>query len=374
MKKRILFLMSDTGGGHRAAAQAINEAIQYLYPNQYEVIIEDIIKQHLPWPFTLIPNAYGWVTGRSLLLWKAMWRVSSIFSRWQDYFFTLVNPLLRDRAVNYLIETKPDLVVSVHPLMNHLGVEWLKKARLNVPFVTVVTDMVTLHASWICPKVTRCLVSTDDAKDSALKLGMPAEKLAVYGQPVSLKFAHLHGDRTEFRRKLGLDEERFTVLIVGGGEGYGHIFHIARHVSQMVPQAQLLIVAGRNRRLKETLLATQWEIPTQIYGYVDNMPELMKASDIILTKAGPGTISEALVAGLPPLLFDYIPGQETGNLVYVQKNEIGTYKESPAEIAAQVREWMNPNDPTLQKMTQNAERLARPHASLDIAADLCQFV
>jgi 1,2-diacylglycerol 3-beta-galactosyltransferase len=373
MKKRILFLMSDTGGGHRAAAQALKEAIQYLYPHQYKIIIEDIWKEHLPWPFKVMPDTYGWMTGPGLPLWKAIWQVSASPRR-QHYIFAAVGPVVKDRVVRYLTAVQPDLVVSVHPLMNHLGLEWLKQTKLDIPFITVITDMVTFHSSWICPQVTRCLVPTVLARDRALQFGMPAEKLAVYGQPVSLKFAKLKGGKLTFRRQLGLDEGRYTVLLVGGGEGFGHIFHIARQVSKTVSQAQLLIVAGRNRRLKDKLGSVAWEIPTRVYGFVDNMPELMKASDVLVTRAGPGTISEAFIAGLPLLLFGYIPGQETGNVAYVQKNEAGVYTESPVEIAKQIRTWMNPDNPTLAKMTQNAACLARPWASLQIAADLCQYV
>jgi len=373
VKKTILFLMSDTGGGHRASAQAIEEAIQHLHPNQYTIIIEDMWKNHTPWPFNRLPDLYGWLTGPGLPLWRLMWRVSA-YASVQSRLFTFIFPFIKQRGADYIKQVQPDLIVSVHPVMNQAGMEWLNAAGLKAPFVTIVTDMVTFHPSWICPEVTRCIVPTDQARDRALKFGMPAEKLVVYGQPVSLKFAASNRDKATVRRQLGLLTERYTIMVMGGGEGFGKIFKVARHIARQAPQAQLIIVAGRNRALKHKLEAVTWEIPTRIYGFVDNMPDLMRASDVLVTKAGPGTISEAFIAGLPPVLLGYIPGQETGNVAYVQENEAGVYVRRPLDVAQLICDWMTPGNDTLQHMSQNAARLARPQASLQIADELCHFV
>lgn len=373
MKKRILFLMSDTGGGHRASAQAIKEAIEYLHPDRYDIIIEDIWKNHMPWPLNGIPDGYGWMTGPGLPLWQALWRVSN-FPRLQRYGFAAIAPLVTGSVAGYLKTVRPDLVVSVHPLMNHLGLTWLRAAGLRVPFITIVTDLVTFHPAWICPEVTHCIVPTEPARQRAIRYGMPAEKLAVYGQPVSLKFAHLQGNKRTLRQQLGLEVDRSTVLIAGGGEGFGQVYDIVQQLAQTVPQAQLLIVTGRNHALKQKLEAASWTIPIHVYGFVDNMPELMRAADVLITKAGPGTISEAFIAGLPPVISGYIPGQETGNVTYVQEHGAGTYADTPTAIAQIVQAWLNPYNPVQYQMAENAARLARPQASLQIATDLCQYV
>lgn len=373
MKKVILFLMSDTGGGHRAAAQAIEEAVHHLHPNRYVVVIEDMWKNHTPWPFNRLPDLYGWVTGPGLPLWRLLWNVSANLYV-QKLLFASIFPFLVKRGADHIKSVRPDLIVSVHPMLNHLGVGWLKAAGLSVPFITVITDMVTFHPTWICPEVTRCIVPTEPACERALKFGMPAEKLVVYGQPVGLRFATCHRDKAALRRQLGLADGRNTIMVVGGGEGFGKIYKVARQIARQAPQAQLLIVAGRNRSLKKKLEAVEWEIPTHIYGFVDNMPDLMRASDVLVTKAGPGTISEAFNTGLAPVLLGYIPGQETGNVAYVQDNEAGVYAQNPLDVARLICDWMTPGNPTLQQMSRNAARLARPQASLQIADELCQFV
>jgi 1,2-diacylglycerol 3-beta-galactosyltransferase len=128
-----------------------------------------------------------------------------------------------------------------------------------------------------------------------------------------------------------------------------------------------MIVTGRNKSLKQNLEAVPWEIPTKIFGFVDNMPNLMGAADVFITKAGPGSISEAFVAKLPLILFDYIHGQEEGNVEYVVKHNAGAYVTEPKEIATLLSAWLTPNNPQLIEMTQNAARLARPEAALTIA-------
>ncbi|MCA9981585.1 MAG: glycosyltransferase, partial [Anaerolineales bacterium] len=181
------------------------------------------------------------------------------------------------------------------------------------------------------------------------------------------KFAASNRDKATVRRQLGLLTERYTIMVMGGGEGFGKIYKVARHIARQAPQAQLIIVAGRNRALKHKLEAVTWEIPTRIYGFVDNMPDLMRASDVLVTKAGPGTISEAFIAGLPPIIFGCIPGQEVGNVEYVQKHNAGAYAEEPEKIARLVQTWLDPQNDALNQMAANAARLARPKAALDIA-------
>ena len=365
--------MSDTGGGHRASAEAIREGIEALYPGQYEIIIDDIWKRQAPWPLNALPAAYGWVTGPGLPVWRLLWRLSNAPRRLR-YIFAAVAPLVKPNVVRYLKTVQPDLVVSVHPLMNHLGLTCLKAAGIDVPFVTVVTDLVSFHLAWICPDVTHCIVPTEPARQRALALGMPRRKLSVRGQPVSLRFAMRTESKEALRRQLALDIDRYALLLVGGGEGSGRLYRIAHQLAHTVPNIQLLIVTGRNRALNRQLSAVDWAAPTRVYGFVDNMPALMQAADILITKAGPGAISEAFITGLPSILISYIPGQETGNVAYVQTHGAGVYGEDPKDIAQLVLSWLTPDNATVPRMVANATRLARPQASLEIAAELCRYL
>ncbi len=366
--------MSDTGGGHRAAAEAIEEAIHALYPDTYDTFVEDLWKEHTPWPINKIPDTYPWMAGPGVPMWKLLWAISTT-THPHKLVLPSISPVVERRVVRFFREIKPDLMISVHPLMNYFGVHLRDKAGLShVPFVTVVTDMVSVHPIWMYPKVTLCTVPTNPARELALKWGMPPEQVVVTGQPVALKFSRIRDDKIVLKQRLGLDPARKTALIVGGGDGIGAVYEIAREVSKFARKGQLMVVAGRNQVLKQKLDAVDWEIPTKIFGFVKNMPDLMGASDILITKAGPGTISEALISRLPMILYGYIPGQETGNVTYVQERKAGIFTENPREVGHLVRDWMGDYAPMLEEMKRNAAALARPEAVLDIARRACDLI
>ncbi len=364
--KRVLILMSETGGGHRAAAEAIQEGFNHLYHETVAVTIVDAWKNHVAWPVNRTGNTYGWLVNDAVWLWKSIWLLEHA-PNLVDNLLKLVYPLVAPGLSRLFREQAPDVIVSVHPLITQFPLMVLKRQKIGVPFVTVVTDLVSGYHTWYQPNTTLCLVPTDLARQQALDLGMPPDKLEVVGQPVALKFAAGLGEKTYLRAKLGLDLDLPVVLLMGGGVGYGRLFQIARCIAQKRPPAQLVVIAGRNEALRRKLAATAWEIPTRVCGFVTNMPEFMGATDIFITKAGPGSISEAFIAGLPIILYGYIHGQEEGNVRYVQKYNAGVYLPDPEAIALEVVDWLKPGNPILEQMAHNAARLARPEAVLTIA-------
>jgi 1,2-diacylglycerol 3-beta-galactosyltransferase len=135
----------------------------------------------------------------------------------------------------------------------------------------------------------------------------------------------------------------------------------------------LAVVTGRNQKLKETLEKLDWKISAHIYGFVQEMPSLMRAADILLTKAGPGTISEALIAGLPIILYHRISGQEEGNVAYVIDEGAGIWAPDSHDIVETLKLWTENPDARSQAV-QNAKRLARPNASRDIAKEIAGYL
>jgi 1,2-diacylglycerol 3-beta-galactosyltransferase len=169
---------------------------------------------------------------------------------------------------------------------------------------------------------------------------------------------------------LGLESERMTALLVGGGEGMGPVGEIARAVAARLVadgrNAQLVVICGRNEALRREMSAHPWPLPVRVEGFVQNMPEWMAASDCVVTKAGPGTIAEALVCGLPILLTGFIPGQEEGNVPFVTENGVGAYSEDPAQIAAILSGWFGPQRERLMEMGVKAKAMGRPQATFEI--------
>lgn len=360
---RILFLFSDTGGGHRSAAEAVIEAIQLEYGDQIRTEMVDIFKDYAPRPLNRIPMWYPGMV-RIPQLWELGYRISD-GQRRARVITGSAWPYVR-RAVRTLVQQHPsDLIVSLHALANAPVLRAIKSGA-HPPFVTIVTDLVSTHALWYHRQVDLCIVPTEEARLRALRFGLRAEQVKVIGLPVADRFCTSPGSKHELRAQLGWQQDRPVVLLVGGGDGMGPLGQTARAIAASGLPVTLAVITGRNAALKAELEAIKWNIPTFIYGFVRNMPELMNAADILVTKAGPGTISEALNAGLPMILYSRLPGQEEGNVAYLTQSGAGIWAPKPRQIVQAIRQWIE-NPAALQHARQTCAQIARPQAARQIA-------
>ena len=332
----ILFLFSDTGGGHRAAVDAIIEALQLESGDATTTEMVDFLKDYAPTPYKQLPRFYPEMV-KLPELWGAGYKISDGRSQARLVTSTFW-PIVR-RAARRLVKEHPaDLLVSVHPLANSFFLRALGKNR--PPFVTVVTDMVSTHALWFDKRADLILVPTCMARDSALDNHMEPEKVQVAGQPISERHCQAGSDKPSLREKFGWPVDKFTVLLVGGGEGLGPLAETARAIDESGLDVNLVIVTGRNTKLKDYLETLPWENPTYIYGFTHEMPDFMRAADAIVTKAGPGTIAEALSAGLPVILYAKLPGQEDGNVTYVENRGVGVWAPDPLKVVRTLTRWV----------------------------------
>jgi 1,2-diacylglycerol 3-beta-galactosyltransferase len=361
-KPHILFLFSDTGGGHRSATEAIIEALELNYRDGFTCEKVDIFKDYAPRPLNRMPDWYPYIV-KAPQLWGASFHATDGRSQARAITATMW-PVAARTARNIIRNHPSDLVVTVHPL----AISWILKAlgKNRPPFITVVTDMVTTHALWFDQRSDAILVPTEIARQKALQYGMPPEIVKVVGQPVARKYCVPGLDKAAMREKLGWPKDKFTVLAVGGGEGMGPLGQTARAIADSGLDVALVIVAGRNERLKTSLEKTHWQVPTLIYGFTRDMPDFMRASDVLVTKAGPGTIAEAFNAHLPIILFAKLPGQEDGNVTYTVDEGAGVWAPTPQRVVSALRQWVI--DPaSRQKSVEACRRAARPNSSIAIA-------
>ncbi len=154
------------------------------------------------------------------------------------------------------------------------------------------------------------------------------------------RFCHVNEDPMDIRKRLGWPLDIPVILLVGGGEGMGPLEKTAHAINEAGLDAALVIIAGRNRELKYRLEQYDWKMPVSIYGFVRTMPEFMQASNVLVTKAGPGTISEACISGLPIILYSKIPGQEDGNVDFVVNEGAGVWAPEPEQVVATLQSWL----------------------------------
>jgi 1,2-diacylglycerol 3-beta-galactosyltransferase len=284
---------------------------------------------------------------------------------------TLLYPYIRRDVKRILTENPCELFVSVHPGATHALMRLMGADR--PAFVSIVTELTNVHAVWYHPQTDLCLVPTEVARQRALKYGWPAEKVQVVGLPVSNQFCQPGKDRLILRNQLNWPVDRPVVLLMGGGEGMGPMEETAVSLSKNCPEIALAMVAGRNQSLRASLEARSWPIPVRIYGFTNQVADFMQAADILVTKGGPGTVSEALNAGLPMIIYTYLPGQEEGNVAYIVENGAGVYAPGSEQIVSAIRNWIE--DPArLNEAAAACKKLAHPEAARQIARILAEIV
>ncbi len=361
-RPHILFLFSDTGGGHRSATEAIIEALQLEFDDHITTQMVDIFLDIAPRPISYLPKWYPYMV-RLPEVWGMGYRISN-GSRRARLIVESAYPYVR-RTLHKVINQYPsDMIVSVHPLANNPFLHALGKDR--PPFITVVTDLVTTHALWYHKGVDLCLVPTEAAYQRALLSGLKTEQVKIVGLPVADRFCQPIGDKKDLRQKLGWPQDRPVVLLVGGGEGMGPLEKTAVAIAGANLPITLVIIAGRNAELKERLEARMWPMRTLIYGFVHEMPDFMRAVDILVTKAGPSTISEALNAGLPMILYSRLPGQEDGNVDYVISEGVGVWAPKTSYIVSALQAWIT-HPKQLELAAEACCQAARPEAAREIA-------
>ncbi|MCE2488395.1 MAG: galactosyldiacylglycerol synthase [Anaerolineae bacterium] len=368
--RRILILMSDTGGGHRAAAEAIREAL-YREPGPQAVAVElvDVFRDYSPAPFKYLPEIYPWWVNNSKQSWGAGYKLSNTRQRARILSTTIFHTL--ELGLKRLLREHPaDVIVCVHSALARPTMKAMQSLPGRASFVVVVTDLVSTHHMWYERRAERTLVPTAAAYARGLENGMTQDQLRLTGLPVHPNFIDGLTDRASARERLGLDPHQPVVLLVGGVDGMGPVYRTALAINERRPQCQLLVITGRNATLRQRLQSVVWNQPTRIYGFRRDMPVVLAATDIIVTKAGPATISEACIAGVPLILYDAIPGQETGNVDWVIEHGVGVFTPEPREIGDTLLAWLAEGPQGLQRRSQRARAQARPNAVFEIAADI----
>lgn len=399
LQRTILFLLADTGAGHRSAANAIGSAITLLSqeehtrwsesmrremqpsvdgyeygclidtfsPPNYRIEIVDVFEQCSRFPLREIVKLYAPMIRLSPQLHGKFFQQMN-HEAMVKAATALGSPFIQSGLHHLMSNIEPDIIVSVHPVLNYITLQVLRKLGVPIPFVTVVTDLISVHTAWFAPGASGYVVPTEQAKAFSTQKGIDASLVHVIGLPIHPQFTCTTKQENDVSERLGLIPHLPVVLLVGGGEGAGGLYTAVRAISQARLPVQLLVVAGRNEELHTRLqrIRSRLQVPMHLFGFVENMPDLMRISDVIVTKAGPGTICEALACGLPIILCGHIPGPESGNIAFVEHNAVGILAQRPREIVDELRRLLQPGSLLLPHRRENALRLSRPHAAFAI--------
>ena len=361
--KRVLFLFSDTGAGHRAAAEAVAAALTLRYPNRFQVDCFDPMAD----PHVLagrLTALYGPVTRRLPFLWSAAYHATNLQPTVRLFQHSIGRGLRR--KLRAALEPRPALVASFHPLLNHVAVDVIP---YGVPRATVITDWIDFHQAWTDLKADCIICPSQAAYDLCRQRGVPADRLVRAGLPIHPRFLDAirrARDKPSMRLKLRLRPHAPTVLLAGGGDGTEPLRKYAAALARSPLDVQVLAVCGRNQALARRIREDN-HAGVHVFGFVDNMPELLLAADLLATRAGPGIIAEGLSCGCPLLLTGYLPGQEEGNVREVVRRGLGRYVPRPDDLVRTVSEWFQKPAADRLEDADRARAAGDPMAAFTIA-------
>jgi 1,2-diacylglycerol 3-beta-galactosyltransferase len=355
----LLFLTSSTGGGHRAAAAAVAEAVERQYPGRYAPVVCDPLAgpgsaRLMRWS----ARGYGWLIRYAPRLWGLLYRATDSQPAARPVH-RAVTCLAGRPVTDAVVACRPAVIVSFHPLTGQAAIRARDAAAPAAAVVTVITDLGPPHATWGWPKADRII---------------PA---SAAGVPVGSRFLAAPPDpaeRAARRCQLGHPEAEFLVLLAGGAEGAGKLARRTAAIVGRLPDVDVAVICGRNRLLRWRLsrLSARYRGRLSVHGFVTDMDGWLRAADVVATKAGPATIAEAACCGTAMVLTGHLPGQERGNIDVVTGAGAGVCWPRISQLADGIAR-LRADTTALASMRAAAVRLARPEAADKIAAQLAEL-
>lgn len=306
----VLFFSVSIGAGHNKAAEAVREELHKKYP-QSKTMIVDTLKYINPVIDKLVVSGYLNALKNTPLLYKKLYEMADNGENIND-FSKVINHLMSFRIKKLIREFKPDLLVCTHPFPLQMLSEMKRKKKLSLPVVAILTDFIT-HTFWLQPNVDRYFVAHDFMKNDMVRKGIDESIICSSGIPTSHKFREKK-NRKDLLKTLGV-EDMPTYLIMGGGLGIGQLDETIEALMKLEDNIQIVVIVGKNMKLKESILsmAESYTKKIKVITYTSKVSEWMSIADVIFTKPGGMTISEALCKNIPIVIISPIPGQEEKN-------------------------------------------------------------
>jgi processive 1,2-diacylglycerol beta-glucosyltransferase len=354
-RSRILIFSASFGGGHQSAAEAMESYIRTHHPRTVDVRIVDFFKEFSPALNSIGKTFYDGSVHLTPDLYGVFFEVTN---RMSD------NPAVKDyaqagftQAANYIDEYGPDAVISTYPVAGGVVSE-IRRTKPSLISAMVITDF-GVHRQWLHPATDLMFVAGDDIRDELVSQGIDGHRVVASGIPIKERFCE-PVDKLVARAELGL-EDRFTILFTMAAGSTSDLRDVADGL--VASDIQVVAVTGRAERLKRRLQTLQRRRPLlHVYGFTREMPRIMSASDVLIGKAGGLTVSEALAMGLPLIVHNPVPGQETFNADFLVNYGAGYLARDQDDVISKAG-FMSRHPQRIAQMADNARALGRPDAA-----------
>jgi processive 1,2-diacylglycerol beta-glucosyltransferase len=380
---RVLVATVTAGGGHLAAAAALDEAWRALQPKD-EVERLDLVKFFSPLHRKVVSDGYLKLAEHAPEVWGMMFKRTDDpkLARFWNRVRRVFPSHSRARFARFIEQFKPDVVLCTHYLpletlgdMRDRAARKSRRARKGPAgeekpaapstrplVVSVVTDF-EAHALWMEPSVDLYCVAAEETKARLIARGASTGNIVATGIPVSAKFS-LPVDANAVRRNMGLRDDSPVMLVLSGGFGMGPVVEIVEELDKVPQPFQIVVVTGRNEEMRRDLGACDRKHPTHVLGYATNMHELMTIADLILTKPGGLTSSEALAMGRPLFILNPIPGQEAANSDFLLERGAAAKVNRVEDLPFRIGQLLGSKK--LAEMARAARELGRPDAARQV--------
>lgn len=350
--------------GHRSAAMAIEKAIKQASAGA-EILSINAFHYTNPFSEKIINRLYMSVIQNTPKIWDYLYdnpAVEKNIQKIKEFVHRVNSPKLK----NLFDKFNPDVVACTQAFPCGMVADFKKTCNCAIKLVAVLTDFVP-HSYWVYDNIDFYVSPSDEVTKRLINKGVESGKIKTLGIPFDQKFNQAPS-KFEIMRRINLNPETTTVLIMGGGHGLGPIKEIMSSLERVSAELQEIIVAGINKKLYNSLVKEVKKMRKKIMllGFVDNINELMSVSDIIITKPGGITAAEALAKKLPMIIVKPIPGQEANNTAYLTEKGAAIKIDDPEHINLTIEELLKDRG-KLDRMRESAGLISKPNSSADIA-------
>ncbi len=274
--------------------------------------------------------------------------------------------LISRKLEQFLTDTSPDVVISTHFLPSRIVGALKAIGRIDTDLIQVITDF-DAHAYWMVPETSHYCVAAEPAKKRLLAAGVAPELISITGIPLRHEYS-MPTSKSEARTKLKLEDDAPVILVALGGHGANNFTPFVKGIMTMTEAAQVVVICGRNKSAKENISEFLQHnaqlfphLKFTVLGFTDAIHTFMAAADLLVTKPGGITSSEALAIGLPIVVISPVPGQEEHNAKYLLENGVAVDCPESDRLGVTLDELIA-HPETLSAMSIRAKQLGRPDA------------
>ncbi len=370
---KIKIFHASAGYGHHKVAQVIQKAFLSRGLRSEDVTCEDALDS-TPFYFRrLYPAIYFYSVKYAPRLWGWFYEnldrpaISHLVAPWR----TLHNLYMGRKLLRRIMIDQPDIIICTHFFSAELFATAKRQGKIRSKIMIVITDFFP-HAVWVNEGTDFYWGMSEETRQNLIRRGVPKEKIMAGGIPVDSSFQP-SGRKTEILKKWGFSSERFTILLTSGSFGLGPQLEILKALDTFSSRIQCFAVCGNNQSLKISLEQESFSFPLKIFGFIDFMPDLMEASDLMIAKSGGSTTTESFAKGIPMVVLEPIPGQEMRNAQLLKDRDASYFMKQPFQIKVILQSILDRPEMHQQKM-KSVQGLARPHAAEDLVNYVLQTI